>query len=80
MEQRLVQKKQIVDFFLKKDILLSSDVLENLNEKNIEQVSQLITDKILCDVLICKHNEFKVLGVKDLILKILGVKDLIWFN
>lgn len=58
MEQRLVQKRQIVDFFLKKDILLSLDVLENLNEKNIEHVFGLITDKI-------KSNNFLFLN-KDL--------------
>jgi len=49
MEQRLVQKKQVVDFFLKKNILLSSDILENLNEKNTEQIHNLITNKIKSD-------------------------------
>ena len=42
MEQRVIQKKQAVNFFLKKDILLSSDILETLNEKDFETISDLI--------------------------------------
>lgn len=49
MEQKLIQKKQAVNFFLKKDILLSSDILETLNEKDLENTHNLITNKIKSD-------------------------------
>jgi len=56
MEQRLVQKKQAIDFFLKKDILLSSDILETLTD--FEHLHSLIIQKI-------KSNNFLFLN-KDL--------------
>ncbi len=59
MEQRLVQKKQIVNFFLKKDILLSSDILENLNEKKLEQFYSLITDKIKSENFLFLNKDLK---------------------
>jgi len=46
MEQRLIQKKQAVDFFLKKEILLSSDVLEGIDENDFERIYSLITNKV----------------------------------
>lgn len=46
MEQKLIQKKQVVDFFLKKEILLSSDILENINNLDLEKTHTLITNKI----------------------------------
>ncbi|MFH1324450.1 MAG: DNA-directed DNA polymerase II small subunit [Nanoarchaeota archaeon] len=45
MEQELIHKKSIVDFFLKKDILLSSDVLDFLEENDIEKIYNLINEK-----------------------------------
>ncbi len=46
---QLTQKKQAVNFFLKKDILLSSDILESLDEKELEKIYTLITNKIKSD-------------------------------
>ena len=49
MEQELIQKKQAIDFFLKKNILISSDILDSLKEKDFEKLYKLITDKIKSD-------------------------------
>jgi len=46
MEQETIQKKKVVDFFLKKNILLSSDILGSLEEKDLETQYTLITQKI----------------------------------
>lgn len=46
MELELTQKKQVVDFFLKKEILLSSDILGALNEQDLNSIHELITSKI----------------------------------
>lgn len=48
MEQ-ITKKKQAVDFFLKKNILVSSDILSILEEKDFDKVYRLITDKIKSD-------------------------------
>lgn len=74
MEQKLVQKKHAVDFFLKKNILLSSDILETLNEKDFEDIYTLINDKI-------KSNNFLFLN-KDLkeALKNLSHIDINWLD
>ena len=74
MEQRVIQKKQAVNFFLKKDILLSSDILETLNEKDFETTSNLITSKI-------KSDNFLFLN-KDLndALKSLSHLDINWLD
>lgn len=72
MEQGLVQKKQVVDFFLKKDILLSSDLLDSLNEKDLNSTYTLIANKI-------KSTNFLFLN-KDLndALKNLSHLDINW--
>lgn len=74
MEQKLIQKKQAVDFFLKKDILLSSDILETLNEKDFENIHNLVINKI-------KSNNFLFLN-KDLkdALKSLPNIDVNWLE
>ncbi len=46
MEQKLIQKKQAVDFFLKKEILLSSDVFESIGAEDLERTYSLILSKI----------------------------------
>ncbi len=74
MEQKLIQKKQAVDFFLKKEILLSSDILGALNEKELDNLYALITNKI-------KSNNFLFLN-KDLndALKNLSNIDINWLD
>ena len=49
MPQELIQKKEAVTFFLKKDILLSSDILDGIDKKNLESLHQLILNKIKSD-------------------------------
>ena len=73
MEQ-VTQKKQAVDFFLKKNILISSDILDSLEEKDFEKLYGLITDKI-------KSENFLFLN-KDLneaIQKLPNI-DINWFD
>jgi DNA polymerase II small subunit len=72
MAQELIQKKQVVDFFLKKDILLSSDILDAINQSDLEHTHNLISDKI-------KSEKFLFLN-KDLneALKNLPTIDINW--
>jgi len=74
MEQKIIQKKLAVDFFLKKEILLSSDILEVLDEKKLDNFYKLITNKI-------KSNNFLFLN-KDLneALKNLSDLDINWLD
>ena len=46
MEQKSIQKKEVVNFFLKKEILLSSDVLGSIDETNFERIHSLILNKV----------------------------------
>ena len=72
--ETITKKKQAVDFFIKKDILLSQDILEILNEKDFESIHTLIKDKI-------KSPSFLLLN-KDLTeaLKNLSNIDINWFE
>ena len=49
MEQESIQKKKAVDFFLKKEILLSSDILSTINQKDFENIHDAITKKTKSD-------------------------------
>jgi len=74
MEQEAIQKKKIVDFFLKNNILLSLDILEPLKETDLKTLYKLITHKI-------KSTNFLFFN-KDLneALKNLPSLDTNWFD
>lgn len=68
--ESLTQKKDIIDFFFKKGILISSDFLNNLDKLNSNEVYDLIHEKIKSDLflilnkdiagLLSKSDEFMV--------------------
>lgn len=68
------QKKIVIGFFLKKNILISTDFLEDYNNLNMENLYNLITDKIVSkDFLMLNKDIKEVLGKIDKI-------DLNWFE
>ncbi|MBW2974621.1 DNA-directed DNA polymerase II small subunit [Candidatus Woesearchaeota archaeon] len=72
MKQEAIQKKQVVDFFLGKDILLSSDILDNISQKHAEEIYSLITRKINLQNFLFLNND-----INDA-LQSLSVLDLNW--
>ncbi len=74
MEGSLVSKKRIVDFFLKNNILVSSDAVASMKEEDLGVIQERITNKI-------KSDNFLLLS-KDLdgLLKKLDLVDINWFD
>jgi len=75
MKQELISKKKgIIDFFLKKNILVSFDFINQLTEKNIEELYNTILEKI-------KSDDFLILN-KDLneLLKKTEKIDINWLD
>ncbi len=60
-----IKKKELVNLFLKKDILVSVDLLDSLNEEiKIEDIESLIKDKISSDDFLVLNNDLKQFLVK----------------
>ena len=57
MEQNLIQKKQIVDFFLKKNILLSSDILDIIKEADTQSIHNTIKEKTKSDTFLFLNKD-----------------------
>ena len=64
--QTLSTKKNIIDFFLKKGVLISNGLLEHLDhEENFLEFSRLIDDKTLKDVTVLNKKIKNILGYKQ---------------
>ena len=64
--QTLITKKNIIDFFLKKGVLISNGLLEHLeHEENFLEFSRLIDDKTLKDVTVLNEKIKRLLGRKQ---------------
>jgi DNA polymerase II small subunit len=62
MEQRLLNKKDLVYFFLKKGFLLSSDVLDNLQkEEDFDKIHSQILDHNLKEISVLSTDTKKIL-------------------
>tara|TARA_B100000315_G_scaffold52354_1_gene46718 strand:- start:1042 stop:2625 length:1584 start_codon:yes stop_codon:yes gene_type:complete len=66
--QTLSTKKKIIDFFLKKGLLISNDLLVHLEDKqNLLEFSKLIEDNALKDITVMSENIKGVLRHKHLL-------------
>ena len=67
MEQELVSKKEIVNSFLKKGILLSSDIIKQLGEIDLENLQKIIPKDKLSNLLVLNKDLNKLLfKIQDL--------------
>lgn len=61
MEQELLTKKDLIQIFLRKGILLSTDLIEDLNQIDITNLKNLISDDKQADFLILNKDLNKIL-------------------
>ena len=64
MEQ-LTKRKEIIDFFFKKEILISSDFLDNLEGENSSKIYDLINEKIKSDIFLILNKDIAELLIKS---------------
>jgi DNA polymerase II small subunit len=61
MEQELVSKKGIVNYFLKRGVLLSSDIIEQLSQIDIENLNKIIPQDKKSNLLVLSRDLNKIL-------------------